>query len=140
MAKAYPPELRERVIAAREQGLATTQVAQQFSVSPAWVRRVMQRKREHGQTSPKPLKGRAPWKIDPERLGDLVRDRPDATLHELREALGVACSLSGIWKALSRLGFSFKKRRSMLQNAAAPTSRLGDPSGRTKRLLGVPIV
>jgi len=43
-------------------------------------------------------------------LQQLVQQRPDATLRELREALGVPVALGTVWRALKRLQISFKKK------------------------------
>jgi len=110
MGAAYSQDFRDRVIAARERGMGTRRVADLFKVSEAWVRRVMQRLREHGETSPRPRGGATVVKIDLQRLRELVEQQPDATLRELHERLDVACSLSAVDKALRRLGFSFKKK------------------------------
>ena len=122
MGAAYSQDLRDRVIAARGRGLKTKQVAELFNISPAWVRRVMQRLREHGETSPRPRGGTTVVKIDMQRLRELVEQQPDATIRELHERLGINCSLSALDRALRRLRFSFKKRRSMLRNRIDPTS------------------
>jgi transposase len=47
---------------------------------------------------------------DLERLRELIRDRPDATLEECRVHLGSSCSLATISRALSRLGLPRKKK------------------------------
>ena len=98
-------------MAARERGLKTKQVAQVFRVSASWVRRVMQRRREHGQTAPRPRGGATVAKIDVERLRQLVQQQPDATIRELHERLGIACSVSAVDMALRRMRLTFKKRR-----------------------------
>ena len=49
---AYSLDLRERVVADREAGLQTAEVARKYRVSPAWVRRLMQRYRASGQIAP----------------------------------------------------------------------------------------
>jgi len=79
MSVAYCQDLRDRVMAARDRGMATKEVADLFHVSPAWVRRVMQRRREHGQLSPRSRGGITVVKIDLPRLRQLVHDQPDAT-------------------------------------------------------------
>jgi transposase len=122
MAVAYSQDLRDRVMAARERGIKTKQVGDLFAVSSSWVRRVMQRKRECGQTAPRPRGGITVIKIDLERLSELVRQQPDATVRELHERLGIDCSVSAVDMALRRLGLSFKKRRSMRPSKTAPTS------------------
>lgn len=57
MAKPYPQELRDRVLAAYDRGMKTRQIATVFQVSPAWTRRLKQRRRETGQTPPRPRGG-----------------------------------------------------------------------------------
>jgi transposase len=118
----YSQDLRDRVIAARDEGRPTIEVARLFRVSPSWVRRVMQRRREHGQTAPRTRGGVTLVKIDLARLRQLVSERPDATTRELHARLGIACSVSAVDMALRRLGLSFKKRRCMPRNRTAPTS------------------
>ncbi len=126
MAVAYSQDLRDRVIAARDEGLTTARVAALFKVSRSWVRRVMQRRREHGQTHPRPRGGVTVVKIDMDRLRQLVEQQPDATIPQLHQRLGIDCSESAVGLALQRLGWSFKKRRSTPPSRTAPTSR---PSG-----------
>jgi transposase len=134
MGTAYSQDLRDRVIAARDRGLATKQVADLFDVSPAWVRRVMQRRREHGETAPRPRGGVTVVKIDLERLRALVAAQPDATIKELHALLGIDCSVSAVDMALRRLGLTFKKRRSTLQNRIARMSLSADRNGRSRSL------
>jgi len=129
MGVAYSQDLRDRVIAARDQGLPTVEVSRRFQVSPSWVRRVMQRRREHGQTAPRPRGGVTVVKIDLTRLRQLVNEKPDATARELHARLGIACSVSAVDMALRRLGLSFKKRRSMPRNRTAPTSPVAATTG-----------
>jgi transposase len=130
MGTAYSQDLRDRIIAARDRGLATKRVADLFKVSSSWVRRVMQRRREHGQTAPRPRGGVTVMKIDMERLRQLVNEQPDATTRELHARLGIACSVSAVDMALRRLGLTFKKRRSTLRSRTGPMSRSADRSGR----------
>lgn len=122
MGAAYSQDLRDRVLAARDKGIKTKEVARLFAVSASWVRRVIQRRREHGETSPRPRGGATVVKIDPQRLRELVRQKPDATIRELRESLGVPCAESGVAKALKRLRLSFKKRRSTRRSRTARMS------------------
>jgi len=129
MGAAYSQDLRDRVLAACDRGMPTKEVAEVFAVSPAWVRRVKQRRREHGELSPRPLGGRRRWKIDRQRLAELVREHPDATLKELRAMLGVECAESAICTALKKLGFTFKKRRSMRRSRTARMSPSVAPGG-----------
>ena len=112
MAAPYSEDLRHRVLGAYDRGMQTKEVSDNFQVSPAWARRVKQRRRENGELSPRPMGGKRFEKIDRAKLAELVRRQPDATLAELRERLGITCALSAICTALGRMSLSFKKRRS----------------------------
>lgn len=129
MGKAYSQDLRDRVIAARDEGVKTIAVARRFNVSASWVRRVIQRRREHGQRASRPRGGVTVVKIDLERLRKLVGEQPDATARELHARLGIDCGVSAVDMALRRLGFTFKKRRSMPPSRTARTSPKSASSG-----------
>lgn len=121
MAAPYSQDLRDRVLAADDDGLKTKRIADLLHVSPAWVRRVKQRRREHGETAPRSMGGATIIKIDMDRLGTLVQRKPDATLLELRDALNVDCTVAAVCLALKRLGLTLKKRRSMRPSKTART-------------------
>ena len=120
MGAAYSQDLRDRIIKARESGKTTKQVAEFFQVSRSWIRRVMQRVREHGEKSPRPRGGATVIKIDLVHLRSLVQQQPDATNKELHvrlcNDLEIQCSLSAVDMALRRLGLTYKKRHSMRRN------------------------
>jgi transposase len=109
----YSMDLRVRVLSDCDAGMRTPAVAEKYSVSPAWVRRLRQRRRETGETGPrKGRTGPVPLsRTHGEALRQAVADRPDATLAELREGLGLEVSLSTMWEALDALGLTFKKKR-----------------------------
>ena len=113
---AYSMDLRERGVAACDRGEGTReQIAKRFQVGLAWVYRLLQRRRETGSIEPKPHGGGQKPAFDPpaaERLRQAVADRPDATLEELRESVGIACGTSAVHRALERLGLPRKKSRS----------------------------
>lgn len=122
MAKTYSQDLRDRVLAAYDRGVNTKQIAEWFEVSPAWARRVKQARRETGRTTSLPRGGVRVIKIDLERLAELVRRRPDATLRELREHLEVECHDTSICRALAKLNLTPKKRRSTRRSRTGRTS------------------
>ncbi len=129
MGAPYAQDLRDRVLAAYDRGMETKAIADVFQVSPAWARRVKQRRRETGETTPRPMGGVTVIKIDLARLSKLVKQRPDATVRELHVLLAIDCSQSAVWLALKRLGLSFKKRQSMRPNKTARTWPAGERHG-----------
>jgi transposase len=111
--EAYSLDLRKRVLAACEAGHKTKQVARLFGVSPAWVRRLKQRRRELGTIEPLPGRFGQPRRLseaDLGRLRGLVEQHPDATLRELREKLDMPLGLTTVFRALKRMRLSLKKK------------------------------
>jgi transposase len=129
MAAPYSQDLRSRVLALYEEGKETQEVARSLRVSVSWARRVKQRRRETGETAARPMGGKRYEKIDRVKLAELVRQRPDATLEELRAQLGVVCALSAICAALKQLRLSFKKRRCTPRSRTGRTWRSVGPAG-----------
>jgi transposase len=124
--RAYSNDLRERIVAAVEQGEHSVRhIARLFSVSLSCVVRLLQRWRRTGSVQPKPHRGAA-RKLDAAadaRLRELVRQQPDATLAELRDRLGAACSLMTIARALRRQRLSRKKKTLRAQERDSPRVR-----------------
>ena len=123
--KAYSMDLRERVVAACDRGDATReQVAARFSVSVRWIRDLLKRRRDTGSIAPKPHGGGRATAFDGDaaaRLRQAVRDHDDATLQELGQASGVACSVPAVYRALVRLGITRKKSRGGRPSATGRT-------------------
>lgn len=112
--RAYSDDLRERIVAAVERGdHSLRELARLFSVSLSCIVRLLQRQRRTGSVQPAPHKGGPAPKLDDaahQRLLALVREQPDATLAELRDRLGIACSLMTISRALQRHRVTRKKK------------------------------
>lgn len=121
--RAYSNDLRERIVAAVHRGEhSIRQIAHLFSVSLSCVVRLLQHQRRTGSVQPKPHPG-APRKLDAAadaRLLELVREQPDATLAELRDRLGVRCSLMTIARALQRHQITRKKKTLHAQEQDSP--------------------
>src|SRR5271155_4014583 len=114
--EAYSLDLRKRVLARCDAGDGTKQVAQELDVSPAWVRRLKQRRREDNTIAPRVRKLPDQRKLkgdDRQQLLQLVDRNPDATLLELRKMLGGRASVVTVWRALRDLRLSLKKRVSV---------------------------
>jgi transposase len=112
MPKAYSMDLRKRVIEAWDEGQTIAQVSKQFRVSTSFVEKLQQRRRESGTLEPKPHGGGRQPLLSPahdETLRALLTAKPDTTLAELRERLGIKVHLSTLWYRLQRLDLTFKK-------------------------------
>jgi transposase len=129
-------DLRERVLEAVDEGKRTKwEISLLFKVSPAWIRRLLQRRRETGSIAPQRRDYSAGGKVNEElrqRLGELVRTTPDATLQELRDRLGVALSLSTICRALAKMGLPLKKSRFAPASKSGRTSSSSGPTFKNK--------
>jgi transposase len=122
--EAYSLDLRKRVLARCDAGHGATQVAEEFDVSPAWVRRLKQRRREHNTIAPVVRKLPDQHKLredDRRELLQFVGQNPDATLVELRKMLGGKASVVTVWRALRDLRLSLKKRASVPRSRIART-------------------
>lgn len=109
-------DLRERIVAAYDRGDGTReQIATRYDVSVGMVKKLLQQRRRVGDIQPRHRFSGAKPKITPEhrtRLLELVREHPDHTLEQLRDAIGVECTLQAVFYALKREGITLKKSRS----------------------------
>jgi transposase len=64
---AYSMDLRTRVLADWDTGMKAHDVAAKYRVSRAWVHRLVQRRREHGEIAPRPRQNFAPARSLPSR-------------------------------------------------------------------------
>jgi transposase len=110
-------DLRLRILKACDKNNATrAQVADRFDVSLGMVKKLLSQRRRIGDiASQRHRCGRKPL-IDEDcrnKLRELVESRPDATLQEMRSALGLDCTLVAIHHALIRMGlaYTFEKGR-----------------------------
>jgi transposase len=112
--KAYSQDLRQRILDTVQGGDGTLgQIARRFLVSVSFITRLLQLHRSTGSLEPRPHGGGNPAVLGPEdleQLRELVQKQPDATLEELRQRLGVSCSLMTISRALRKLGLPRKKK------------------------------
>src|SRR3569832_2226165 len=126
--KSYSMDLRERVLADCDAGQEVRQVAVKSRVSESWIRRLKQRRRESGEAAPRKSGHAAEpkWLAHRERLEQLVREQPDATLPELRERLGIDISVQTLSRALRALQLTFKKSLVCLGARPARCPRASD--------------
>lgn len=112
----YPLSNRRRIIEMYQRGDSTEEIAEVFGYCVAGVRRVRQRYEQTGSLEPlRTKRGRKP-KLDQaaqQRLREQVEARPDATLAELRQAVGVEADLGVYCRTLKKMHLTRKKSPSM---------------------------
>ncbi len=110
----YSTDLRERVAAAVDhQEGSLREIARRFRVSLSFIVRLFQRRRHADTIEPKPHGGGPPlgWgPDDQERLAELIREQPDATLEQLKQRGGFTCSLKTRGRALRQRGLTLQKK------------------------------
>ena len=103
--KAYPMELRTRVVTHVKRGDSAEDAMEKFTVSRDTVYR-WRRLEKAGRLAPK--KSWGSWKkINPEKLRARVKKKNDATLQEIAQEMGV--SAVGVFHALRKLKITLKK-------------------------------
>ena len=131
-------DLRQRILDSYDNEEGTrAEIAQRFRVSLGMVKKLLQQRRHTGDIAPRHhLAGRKPM-IEPLHRGQirsLLAKKNDLTLRELRQALGLQCSLQAIHVVLGKMALTYKKRHSTPANKTAPTSRgRGGSGAKSKR-------
>jgi transposase len=122
--QSYSQDLRGRVLAAVDGGMAARAAASVFRVSVSYISKAVIRRRRTGEVSASARRGHRPRKLTPAQevaLAAYIAAHPDITLAALQTWLAgehaVRLSNGAMWSAVDRLGLSFKKRR------CAPPSR-----------------
>ena len=117
--RAYPKELRERVVAAVESGeYPVTEIASLFNVGETFIKKMRRLQRNGADLSPRQSPGRNRLLQDSELdlLRAEVEELADATLAELQTVLaekgGVTVSLPTVCRALQKLNLPRKKKPS----------------------------
>ena len=129
--KAYSQDLRQRVLRAVDAGQTQAEIAKTFAVSVATIKRYLKQRRESGHVQPKTIPGRPATKgaaLDAGLLAQLEAHR-DATLADhcqLWEAEHrTKVSTASISRAITRLGWTRKKRRWSPANKMRPPALPG---------------
>ena len=119
-------DLRIRILATYDEGQSTREeVARRYRVSLGMVKKLLQQRRATGDLAPRHHRsGRKPRivGVHQRRLRALLRQQPDLTLAELRQAAALECSLPAIHYVLIKMGLSYKNRRCAPASKTVPTS------------------
>ena len=103
-------DLRERILDSYDQEDATrSQIAKRYRVSLGMVKKLIQQRRHTGGIGPLHHRcGRKPLIVESHRkqITKLLESKPDLTLKELREALGLECTLPAIHYVLHSMGLT----------------------------------
>jgi transposase len=104
-------DLRRRVLLDVDAGLGTQATAEKYRVSTRWIQQLKRRRAETGEVAARSRRRLSPPRmaVHDAKLAELVRQKPDATLRELQQELGVSIGTTSIWRALKRLGLTLKK-------------------------------
>jgi transposase len=133
MKKPISLDLRERIVEAYERKEGTREeVAKRFKVSLGMVKKLMQQHSRTGDLRPRYRFCGRKAKLLLQHGGALkalVAKEPDVTLEEMKERLGLACTVAAIHQVLAKLGLTYKKRHSMQLNKTGRTWRGPDAVG-----------
>lgn len=118
-------DLRERIVAAYEANEGShAEIGRRFLVSGRVVGKLVQQKRTLGTLEPQVhRRGRKPA-ISGKTLEALVKhvkDHPDASAEERRDALDLPCTVKTVYETLHRIGCSFKKSHRVRPNKIEQT-------------------
>jgi transposase len=134
--QSYSEDLRARVLAAVDGGMAARAAASVFRVSVSYIYKALIRRRRTGEMTASSRRGHRPRKLtllQEAALAAHIEVDPDLTLAALQAWLlaehGVWLSNGAMWSAVARLGLSFKKRRCAPPSRTVRTSPPGVASG-----------
>lgn len=120
-------DLRQRILDSYDNNEGTRQeIAHRFRVSLGMVKKLLQQRRHTGDIAPRHrLAGRKPMILPAHRrqIRSLLAKKNDLTLEELRQSLGLQCSLQAIHVVLGKMDLTYKKRRFGPVNKTVGTSR-----------------
>lgn len=121
-------DIRKRILDCYDMRKYTRdEIARRFCVSLGMVKKLVRQRKTTGEIGDLYHRaGRKPTITESHRreMAEAIRERPDMTLAELRERVGLGCSVVAIHYALDAMGMTYKKRRS------GPASRTGRTSAK----------
>lgn len=115
------PEIRKVAVEAYLSGKATQQqLADILGFHRTAIVRWVREYRKEGKLEPQ-VRGHMARAFSPEekeKLVALIKNKPDLTLEEIRDALSKECSLTAVHRELKRLDFRFKKNSEGIRTRA----------------------
>ncbi len=127
MPAAISIDLRERILESVDNKEGTQQeIADRYKVSHGLVKKLVSQRKHLGDIAPQYKNCGRPVTITIEhrdRLRLIVDRHPDYTLEEIRNELGVDCTIQAIFYVLKDMGLSYKKRLSAQASRTGRTLR-----------------
>lgn len=129
-------DLRQRIIKSIfEEGLSCNAAAKRYGVAASTTIRLKNHFLLHKTYKPLKLGGSKPYKLSKfdNLFRDLIATTPDSTLEEIccfMESKGLVLSTTSVFRYLSHIGYSLKKRRFMLLNKNEKTYNTEEFNGR----------
>ena len=119
-------DLRERILHSYDHEEGTREnIAKRYRVSLGMVKKLLQQRRNTGSIKARHhLAGRKPVILPKHRIAirrELKR-KSDLTLVELRDILGLTCTIQALHYVLIKMGLTYKKRRCVRPNKTEKTS------------------
>ena len=122
---AYSMDYRIAVARAYDECESSLEVAEQFGCSESWVRRLIQQRRERGTLEPLSSARHDDQRIyddaDEQKIRELIKIKPDATLAEVAEAMNKPAHPATVSRTLARLKLGRKKSPRTPRSKTAPT-------------------
>jgi transposase len=110
---AYSMDFRRSVARSYDESGSSIEVAEQHHCSESWVRKLIQQRRERGTLEPLTTArhdDQRSYNDDDERkIRELIKNKPDATLAEVIEAIGKPAHPGTVSRTLTRLNLPRKK-------------------------------
>lgn len=106
-------EARELLVKGYEKSHDAAGIAQAYSVSIRTVYRLVEQKQKTGSVALRTSqRGRKPSLTaeDKENIRQAMDEKPDITINEIREKLGLSASYSTVERAIKELGYTLKKK------------------------------
>jgi transposase len=120
-------DLRQRILDSYDNDEGTRAgIAHRFRVSLGMVKKLLQQRRHTGDIAPRHhFAGRKPMILGSHRsqMRSLLAKKNDLTLKELRQVMGLRCSLQAIHVVLRKMGLTYKKRHSVPASKTVLISR-----------------
>lgn len=135
MARAYDDDLREKLLAAYDQGKGSlVELAERFGVSEGWAWKISAQRNRTGEAKRASYHpGRKPHvdESTEKRVVQWIQAQPDLTLAEIEAKLlleaKVRLSRGRVWYLLRKLGLRLKKSRSTPPSGTPKRTGKGEP-------------